>query len=170
MGDRIGRDSARVSPPRTNRLSYEGDSRNRPRAGHRIAQLTILIGNLAAQRAYEKAGFTVRDEKATSQLRAALGALASCEWYGILIVRISRSGRRTRHVDDGASVRSRRIALKQITDYHPASKSFSLATRLPRPCRNLMGAMKGLEGRAPKMLAASMAAMPPELRRRPAHR
>src|ERR1700747_412172 len=30
---------------------------------HRLAQLTILIGNVAARRAYEKAGFSVRDEK-----------------------------------------------------------------------------------------------------------
>jgi ribosomal protein S18 acetylase RimI-like enzyme len=42
--------------------------------GHRIAQLTILIGNLAAQRAYEKAGFRVRDEKCHPDFEAALGA------------------------------------------------------------------------------------------------
>jgi ribosomal protein S18 acetylase RimI-like enzyme len=42
--------------------------------GHRIAQLTILIGNLAAQRAYEKAGFRVRDEKRHPDFEAALGA------------------------------------------------------------------------------------------------
>jgi ribosomal protein S18 acetylase RimI-like enzyme len=42
--------------------------------GHLIAQLTILIGNLAAQRAYEKAGFTVRDEKRHPDFEAALGA------------------------------------------------------------------------------------------------
>jgi ribosomal protein S18 acetylase RimI-like enzyme len=42
--------------------------------GHRIAQLTILIGNVAAQRAYEKAGFTVRDEKRHPDFEAALGA------------------------------------------------------------------------------------------------
>jgi translation initiation factor 4G len=42
--------------------------------GHRIAQLTILIGNVAAQSAYEKAGFTVRDEKRHPDFEAALGA------------------------------------------------------------------------------------------------
>jgi ribosomal protein S18 acetylase RimI-like enzyme len=42
--------------------------------GHRIAQLTVLIGNVAAQRAYEKAGFKVRDEKRHPAFEAALGA------------------------------------------------------------------------------------------------
>jgi ribosomal protein S18 acetylase RimI-like enzyme len=42
--------------------------------GHRIAQLTILIGNVAAQSAYEKAGFTVRDEKRHPDFEAALCA------------------------------------------------------------------------------------------------
>ncbi len=42
--------------------------------GHRIAQLTILIGNVAAQRAYEKAGFSVMDEKRHPDFEAALGA------------------------------------------------------------------------------------------------
>jgi translation initiation factor 4G len=42
--------------------------------GHRIAQLTILIGNVAAQCAYEKAGFTVRDEKRHPDFEAALDA------------------------------------------------------------------------------------------------
>jgi ribosomal protein S18 acetylase RimI-like enzyme len=42
--------------------------------GHRIAKLTILIGNVAAQRAYEKAGFRVRDEKRHPDFEAALGA------------------------------------------------------------------------------------------------
>jgi ribosomal protein S18 acetylase RimI-like enzyme len=42
--------------------------------GHRIAQLTILIGNVAAQRAYEKAGFRVRDEKRHRDFEAVLGA------------------------------------------------------------------------------------------------
>lgn len=42
--------------------------------GHRIAQLTILIGNVAAQRAYEKAGFSVGDEKRHRDFEAALGA------------------------------------------------------------------------------------------------
>ncbi len=42
--------------------------------GHRLAQLTILIGNVAAQRAYEKAGFRVLDEKRHRDFEAALGA------------------------------------------------------------------------------------------------
>jgi len=42
--------------------------------GHRIAQLTILIGNVAAQRVYEKAGFTVRDEKRHPDFEATLAA------------------------------------------------------------------------------------------------
>jgi ribosomal protein S18 acetylase RimI-like enzyme len=41
---------------------------------HRLAQLTILIGNVAARRAYEKAGFSVRDEKRHRDFEAALGA------------------------------------------------------------------------------------------------
>jgi ribosomal protein S18 acetylase RimI-like enzyme len=42
--------------------------------GNRIAQLTILIGNLAAQRAYEKAGFRVEGEKRHPDFAEALGA------------------------------------------------------------------------------------------------
>ena len=42
--------------------------------GHRLAQLTVLIGNVAAQRAYKKVGFTVRDEKRHPDFEAALGA------------------------------------------------------------------------------------------------
>jgi ribosomal protein S18 acetylase RimI-like enzyme len=41
---------------------------------HRVAQLTILIGNVAAQRAYEKAGFRVTEEKRHRDFEAALGA------------------------------------------------------------------------------------------------
>jgi len=42
--------------------------------GHHVAQLTILIGNVAAQRAYEKAGFSVTDEKRHPDFEAVLGA------------------------------------------------------------------------------------------------
>jgi ribosomal protein S18 acetylase RimI-like enzyme len=42
--------------------------------GHRLAQLTILIGNVAAQRAYEKVGFSVMDEKRHLDFQAAIGA------------------------------------------------------------------------------------------------
>ena len=43
--------------------------------GHRLAQLTILIGNVAAQRTYEKAGFTVSDQKRHPAFEAVLGAI-----------------------------------------------------------------------------------------------
>lgn len=42
--------------------------------GHRLAQLTILIGNVAAQRAYEKAGFRLLDEKRHRDFKTAMGA------------------------------------------------------------------------------------------------
>ncbi len=42
--------------------------------GHKLAQITILIGNDAAQRAYEKAGFKVHDERGTKEFEAAIGA------------------------------------------------------------------------------------------------
>lgn len=42
--------------------------------GRRVAQLTILIGNTAAQRAYEKVGFRVLDEKRHRDFERALGA------------------------------------------------------------------------------------------------
>lgn len=42
--------------------------------GRRVAQLTVMIGNTPAQRAYEKVGFRVRDEKRHPDFEAALGA------------------------------------------------------------------------------------------------
>ena len=42
--------------------------------GSRLAQLTILIGNTPAQRAYEKAGFRVEGEKRHRDFEAALGS------------------------------------------------------------------------------------------------
>lgn len=42
--------------------------------GCRVAQLTILIGNTAAQRAYEKAGFRVEGEKRHADFADELGA------------------------------------------------------------------------------------------------
>lgn len=42
--------------------------------GHRLAQLTILVGNVAAERAYNKAGFRILDEKRNAGFEAALGA------------------------------------------------------------------------------------------------
>jgi ribosomal protein S18 acetylase RimI-like enzyme len=44
------------------------------RRGCQLAQITSLIGNDTAQRAYERIGFRVRDEKRTAEFRAALGA------------------------------------------------------------------------------------------------
>src|SRR5262249_453316 len=40
--------------------------------GHRLAQVSVLIGNTAAQRAYEKVGFRVADEKRHPAFEAAL--------------------------------------------------------------------------------------------------
>jgi len=44
------------------------------RRGCGLAQITTYIGNTAAQRAYEKAGFKVRDEKRCTQVETILGA------------------------------------------------------------------------------------------------
>lgn len=44
------------------------------RAGHRNAQISCLIGNEAAQRAYEKAGFRVVDERKDPAFEALLDA------------------------------------------------------------------------------------------------
>jgi len=43
------------------------------RHGHRVAQLLILLGNTPAQRAYEKVGFRIVDERRTPEFEAALG-------------------------------------------------------------------------------------------------
>jgi ribosomal protein S18 acetylase RimI-like enzyme len=42
--------------------------------GCKLAQITILIGNDAAQKAYEKVGFRVHDERGTPEFQAAIGA------------------------------------------------------------------------------------------------
>ena len=42
--------------------------------GCRCAQITILIGNDPAQRAYEKAGFKVSDERRNSDFETLLGS------------------------------------------------------------------------------------------------
>ena len=42
--------------------------------GHRRAQISCLIGNLAAQRAYEKAGFAVVEELRDAGFERQLGA------------------------------------------------------------------------------------------------
>jgi len=42
--------------------------------GHRRAQISCLIGNLPAQRAYEKAGFAVVEERADAEFERLLGA------------------------------------------------------------------------------------------------
>ena len=44
------------------------------RRGHRRAQISCLIGNLPAQRAYEKVGFTVVEERADAEFERLLGA------------------------------------------------------------------------------------------------
>jgi translation initiation factor 4G len=43
-------------------------------AGFETAQITYLIGNRPAQRAYERAGFAVVDEKRDTQFEAVFGA------------------------------------------------------------------------------------------------
>ena len=43
------------------------------RRGHREAQLSLMIGNTAAQRVYERAGFAIADEKRDPALEAAIG-------------------------------------------------------------------------------------------------
>jgi ribosomal protein S18 acetylase RimI-like enzyme len=52
-----------------NEMLQEGIKR-----GCQLAQITSLIGNDKAQRAYERVGFRVRDEKRTAEFCAALGA------------------------------------------------------------------------------------------------
>jgi ribosomal protein S18 acetylase RimI-like enzyme len=42
--------------------------------GYRLAQISILIGNTRAQRAYERAGFKVIDEKRHADFEAVVGA------------------------------------------------------------------------------------------------
>jgi ribosomal protein S18 acetylase RimI-like enzyme len=42
--------------------------------GHRRAQISCLIGNLPAQRAYEKAGFAVVEERTDAGFERLLGA------------------------------------------------------------------------------------------------
>ena len=56
--------------------------------------------------------------------------------------------------------------LKQIIDDPSGVEELFVSDQAAKAMPKFMGAMKGLEGRAPKMLAASMAAMPPELRDR----
>ncbi len=43
------------------------------RRGHRIAQLTLMIGNVTAQRAYERVGFQVVSEKRNPDFEALVG-------------------------------------------------------------------------------------------------
>jgi ribosomal protein S18 acetylase RimI-like enzyme len=43
------------------------------RRGHALAQLTILLGNAPAQRAYEKLGFKRAEERRHPDFEAAIG-------------------------------------------------------------------------------------------------
>lgn len=56
--------------------------------------------------------------------------------------------------------------LKQIIDDPSGVEELFVSEQAAKAMPKLMGALQGLQGRAPKMLAASMAAMPPELRDR----
>lgn len=50
-------------------------------AGHRLAQISFLIGNTPAQRAYERAGFSVVSEKRHPDFEALFGAPGTaCMW------------------------------------------------------------------------------------------
>jgi ribosomal protein S18 acetylase RimI-like enzyme len=50
-------------------------------AGHRKAQISFLIGNTAAQRTYERAGFAVVSEKRHADFEATFGAPGTaCMW------------------------------------------------------------------------------------------
>ena len=40
---------------------------------HRESQITLFVDNLAAQKAYEKAGFKFFDERRSAEFQAALG-------------------------------------------------------------------------------------------------
>ena len=44
------------------------------RRGHRQAQISILIGNTPAERAYEQVGFRTADEKRTADFEATIGS------------------------------------------------------------------------------------------------
>lgn len=56
--------------------------------------------------------------------------------------------------------------LKQILDDPSAVEELFAGEQAAKAMPKLMGALTGLQGRAPKMLAASMATMPPEIRER----
>ena len=56
--------------------------------------------------------------------------------------------------------------LMQIIDDPSGVEELFVSDQAAKAMPKLMGALQGLQGRAPKMLAASMAAMPPELRDR----
>jgi hypothetical protein len=59
--------------------------------------------------------------------------------------------------------------LKEILDDPSGVEELFISEQAAKAMPKLMGALKGLQGRAPRMLAASIAAMPPELRERLAH-
>jgi hypothetical protein len=56
--------------------------------------------------------------------------------------------------------------LKQIIDDPSDVEELFVSEQATKAMPKLMGALQGLQGRAPQMLAASMAAMPPEIRER----
>ena len=56
--------------------------------------------------------------------------------------------------------------LKQLIDDPSGVEELFASEQAIQAMPKFMGALKGLQGRAPKMLAASMATMPPELRER----
>jgi hypothetical protein len=66
----------------------------------------------------------------------------------------------------GRFVRVSPDQLKEILDDPSGVEELFVSEQVSQAMPKFMGALKGLQGRAPKMLAASMAAMPPELRER----
>jgi hypothetical protein len=66
----------------------------------------------------------------------------------------------------GRFVRVSPDQLKEILDDPSGVEELFVSDQISQAMPKFMGALKGLQGRAPKMLAASMAAMPPELRDR----
>lgn len=66
----------------------------------------------------------------------------------------------------GRFVRVSPDQLKEIIDDPSGVEELFVSEQVSKAMPKFMGALQGLQGRAPKMLAASMAAMPPELRDR----
>ncbi|HZC44953.1 MAG TPA: hypothetical protein VE243_00675, partial [Candidatus Acidoferrum sp.] len=67
------RDTARVPTSWVGRFVAEGELEIDRRKGRKVGQISVLIGNDPAQKAYEKAGFKVADEKRHPEFQRAVG-------------------------------------------------------------------------------------------------